>query len=429
MFNTELIETQVLGTLFLDPSLVKETIDVLNVDMFTTPNHKNIFVAIGKLNQKNVEVTVSNIAIHFENNIHKIGGIDYLREMMSSVPSVKQFDYILKKFIEFAARRKFELMINEFKERICNPLETNFEELLNEFEQKSLEIRPKQVDKKNGVSSVVEWYEEFTLKRADPKRSYGLMTGYTELDSLTLGFQRKELFVVGARTSMGKSAFANEIAHNAVKRKQKVAMFSLEMDSSAIINRFVASMAKIPLQDVKVANVTNEKDLEIQNYLSIISEVEIDDNRGVTVDYVASEMRRLKRQFGLDVVIIDYLQELQEPNEKTDHSGSALHRICQKLRIAAKECDCFVLGLSQLKQDIDTRQEKRPFISDLTGSAAIAAVADGIILLYRDEYYNPETKDEGIIEVNLAKHRNGPTGVVKLKYDKVYQTITNRYFK
>lgn len=428
MFNTEIVETQVLGTLLLDPSLVKETVAVINVEMFTSPIHKNIFVAISKLNAKNVEVSLTNIVIHFENNLHKIGGVTYLSEMMSSIPSVKQFSYTLKKFIEFAARRKFEQLMNEYKERIANPIETNFEELLNEFEKRALEIRHKSTETKSKISNVVEWYEEFSLKRADPTRAYGLMTSYTGLDNLTLGFQRSELFVLGARTSMGKSAFANELAHNAIKKKYKVAMFSLEMDKNAIINRFVSSMARIPLQEVKIGNVPTSKDEEINTAISIISEVTIDDTRGVTVDYITSEMRRLKRQEGLDLVIIDYLQEIIEPNEKTDHSGSALHRICQKLRIAAKECNCFILGLSQLKQDIDTRAEKRPFISDLTGSAAIAAVADGIILLYRDEYYNPDTKDQGILEVNLAKHRNGPTGLVKLKYDREYQTITNKYF-
>lgn len=428
MFETDIIESQVLGTLLLDPELVKETLEVTNVEMFIHPTHKNIYVMIEKLNGRQIEPTLQNIAIHFAKNIHKVGGIGYLSEMMSSVPSVKQFSYMLKKFIEFDARRKFNQLIETYKERIADPVETDFEELLNEFERKALQIRPKTLEKQSRIDGLVDWYEDLELKMADPKRAFGMMTGYTGIDGLTLGFQRADFFVLGARTSMGKSAFANELANNVSKNGYKVAMFSLEMNKGQIYNRFISSKAKIPLQDIRTGKVAPEKRDLISNAMSEISQITIDDTRGITADYIASEMRRLKRQEGLDFVVIDYLQEIVEASEKNDNTGSPLHRVCQKIRIAAKECDCFVIGLSQLKQDIDTRPNKRPFISDLSGSAAIAAVADGIILLYRDEYYDPDTKEPGVLEVNLAKQRNGPTGLVKLAFDKAYQNITNKYF-
>jgi replicative DNA helicase len=427
MFDTEFIESQLLGTLLCDPSLVKEAIGYLDADMFTTPFHKNLFVVIEKLNAKNLDFTMQNIAINFANSLHKIGGLGYITELMRAVPSANQFEFIIGKFLEFVSRRKFEMMLNEFKERIGDPLETNFDELLNEFERNALEIRPMSLEKKSRIDDLISWFEDLELKIADNNRAYGIASGYKMLDALTLGFQRADLFVVGARTSMGKSAFANELAGNTSKKGYKVAMFSLEMNKEQIYNRFIASMAKIPLQDLRTGKVPMEKMDAVSFAMGVISNISIFDTRGVTADYIASEMRRLKRQEGLDFVVIDYLQEIVEPHEKNDHSGSGLHRVCQKLRIAAKECDCFILGLSQLKQDIDTRAEKRPFISDLSGSAAIAAVADGIILLYRDEYYNPDTKEPGILEVNLAKQRNGPTGLVKLKYDKVFQTISNPY--
>lgn len=428
MFDTETIESQVLGTLLLDPTLVRDTVTVTNADMFMSSMHKNIFVMLQKLSNRNVEASLNNVAIHFSDQMHKVGGIVYLTEMMSSVASVNQFSYILSKFLEFDARRKFNHLLETYKGIVSDPIETDFEEMLNEFEQKALAIRPKSLEKESRIDGLVDWYEDLELKMADPKRAYGMMTGYTGLDALTLGFQRADFFALGARTSMGKSAFANELAGNAAKKGLRVAMFSLEMNKGQIYNRFVASMCQIPLQDLRTGRVPPEKRENIGIAMGIISGITINDQRGVTADYIASEMRRMKRQEGLDMVIIDYLQEIVEPSEKNDNTGSALHRVCQKIRIAAKECDCFVLGLSQLKQEIDNRQIKRPIISDLSGSAAIGAVADGIILLYRDEYYNPDTAEPGILEVNLAKQRNGPTGLVKLKYDKVYQTITNNYF-
>jgi replicative DNA helicase len=428
MFDTEVIESQILGTLLLDPTLVRDTLTNINVDMFMSAVHKNIFVMLEKLNAKGVEASLNNVAINFSNSIHKVGGIGYLTEMMGSVPSVNQFSYVLTKFIEFDARRKFNHLLETYKETVSDPIATDFEEMLNEFEQKALAIRPRSLEKESRIDGLVDWYEELELKMSDPNRAFGMMTGYSQLDKLTLGFQRSDFFALGARTSMGKSAFANELAANIAKKGLKVAMFSLEMNKAQIYNRFVASMAKISLQDLRIGKVQPEKRDDIGAAMNVISKITIKDTRGITADYIASEMRRLKRQEGLDFVIIDYLQEIVEGSEKNDNSGSALHRVCQKIRIAAKECDCFVLGLSQLKQDIDARQQKRPIISDLTGSAAIGAVADGIILLYRDEYYNPDTAEPGILEVNLAKQRNGPTGLVKLKYDKVYQTITNNYF-
>jgi replicative DNA helicase len=428
LINTEILETQILGTIFLDPTLVKEIKAVLTPEMFSLMRHKNLYNMICKLDEKGVDVSMTNIATYFDQHMHSIGGISYIHEMRGSVASVNQIRHTLKRFMEFDARRRWGQLLESYREMSTDPLDQEFEEIIDEFERKALEIRPKSLEKQSRVDGIVDWYEELMLKMNDRKRAFGMITGYEALDALTLGFQRSDFFALGARTSMGKSAFANELVNRVSEKGFKVAMFSLEMNKEQIYNRFTASMAKIPLQDLRIGNIPPDKLDAISSAMERIKEVHIDDKRGVSAEYITSEMRRLKRQEGLDFVIIDYLQEVIEASEKNDHTGSALQRICQKIRTAAKECDCFVLGLSQLKQEIDVRQNKRPFISDLSGSASISAVADGIILLYRDEYYNPDTADAGILEVNLAKQRNGPTGLVKLKYDKIYQKIENSYF-
>lgn len=428
MINTEVIEAQILGTMFLDTSLVRDLLLVLNADLFSQVKHKKLYNMITKLSDKGEEVTLTNVVVYFEKELEQVGGISYISDMISSVASTNQIQHTLKQFLEFDARRKWIQLLENYKTIAADPISENFEEMLNEFEQKALEIRPKSLEKESRIDGIVDWYEELTLKISDRKRAFGMITGYQGIDALTLGFQRSDFFALGARTSMGKSAFANELINRVSEKGYKVAMFSLEMNKEQIYNRFTASIAQIPLQDLRIGNIPPEKLDAIHMAMNRIKEIPIDDTRGITTEYITSEMRRMKRQEGLDFVIIDYLQEIIEGSEKNDNSGSALHRVCQKIRIAAKECDCFVLGLSQLKQEIDVRQNKRPFISDLSGSAAIAAVADGIMLLYRDEYYNPDTAEPGILEVNLAKQRNGPTGLVKLKYDKVYQTITNNYF-
>ncbi|MNV42389.1 Replicative DNA helicase [compost metagenome] len=261
------------------------------------------------------------------------------------------------------------------------------------------------------------------LKSQDPSRALGIMTGWEAMDRMTLGFQRTNLIVVGARTSIGKSAFANEIELRTTKRGYKVASFSLEMSKTQKYNRALSNLTGIPMQAIRSGNLTEGQLEMISRNMDLVRRIHIDDSRGITADYICSEMRRLKRQEGLDLVVVDYLQEVLEPAVANDNSGSGLHRVCQKLRKAAMDCDCALVGLSQVKQEVDIRQNKRPFISDLSGSAAIGAVADDIILLYRDEYYTSDTPEPGIMEVNLAKQRNGPTGLIKLQYKKDTQQI------
>lgn len=207
------------------------------------------------------------------------------------------------------------------------------------------------------------------------------------------------------------------------KRGFKVASFSLEMSKEQKYNRALSNLSGISMQAIRSGNLTPGHLDMISQHMDLVRRIHIDDSRSVTADYICSEMRRLKRQDGLDLVIVDYLQEVLEEAATNDNSGSGLHRVCQKLRKAAKDCDCVMIGLSQVKQEVDIRQNKRPFISDLSGSAAIGAVADDIILLYRDEYYNLDTPDPGVMEVNLAKQRNGPTGLVKLGFKKETQQI------
>lgn len=367
-----------------------------------------------------------SIAALFPNDLERIGGLAYLTQLARSIPSVNAMEYYMQQLIEADARIRWNQTIEEYREKVLDPSAASFEELLDEFEQKALDIRPKKTRKNTAVDDLIGWYEDLVLKTQDPSRAFGLMTDYGELDRMTLGFQRADFFVVGARTSMGKSAFANEVALRVSKSGAKVAMFSLEMIKGQLYNRMISNLTGLSMQVIRVGNLTEGHLEMVARAMDRIRLIHIDDERGVTAEYITSEMRRLKRQEGLDIVIIDYLQEIKEQAERNDNSGSGLHRVCQKLRQAAKDCDCHVLGLSQVKREVEQRANKRPMTSDLSGSAAIEAVADGIILLYRDEYYNPETTDRGIIEVNLAKQRNGPTGIIKLDYNKHTQRITSR---
>ncbi|URJ47409.3 DnaB-like helicase C-terminal domain-containing protein [Paenibacillus polymyxa] len=423
LLNTELLEVEILGSFFLDPTLVGEVAVTLEPGLFTHPWHRNLLKMIQELHRMGQELSMTRLVTVFEKHMEKVGGVSYLSELTRSAFSISTLEQNIRQLIETDARRKALDLVGEYREKFMDMSAGGFEELLDQFEQRSLDIRPKALREDTTVDDIIQWYEDLVLKTQDPARALGIMTGWSALDRLTLGFQRTNLIVIGARTSMGKSAVANEIKMRATQRGHKVADFSLEMSKAQIYNRMIANLCSIPLQAIRSGHLKPEQIERISTQMEFLRKIHIDDSRGVTAEYICSEMRRLKRQEGLDLVIVDYLQEVVEPAERNDNSGSGLHRVCQKLRKAAKDCDCALIGLSQVKQDVESRQNKRPFVSDLSGSAAISAVADDILLLYRDEYYNPDTPDPGILEINLAKQRNGPTGVVKLKYEKETQQI------
>lgn len=427
MLNTEPLEQYILGCVFLDSSLADEAVSTLRPELFRSgTRHRNLFKMIRRVREMGQEVTFVSIASTFPNDLDKIGGIGYLAELARSIPSVSNVSFYMQQLIESDARIRWNQTLEEYREKVLDPAAGSFEELLDEFEQKALDIRPKNLNRKTTTDSLIAWYENLAEKRANPALAFGMKTGWAELDRLTLGFQRQEFFVAGGATSMGKSAFANEVKKRVSERGYKIADFSLEMSKEQIYTRLVSNLTGISMQALRVGNLTDAQMSRIPDAMDKIRQMNIDDERGVSVEHITSEMRRLKRTDGLDFVIVDYLQEIDEPAERNDNGGSTLKRICQKLRKAAKECDCHVLGLSQVKDDVNKRQNKRPTISDLAGSKSISDVADGIILLYRDEYYNPDTSDKGILEVNLAKQRNGPTGTVKLHFDKDTQRISGR---
>jgi len=426
LFQTEALEASILGAIFEDQTLAPEVLATVNEDMFRQSWHRNLLRMIQWLENNGHPINYTNLTTYFEKNIDKVGGLTYLTQLIGSASKVDvtQIHDNMQLLIERDARKKLSALIQETDELINDPSAGRFGEILDTFEQKALAIRPKAKGGTKSSDRIQKWFEELLLKKQDPKRAFGILTGWEPFDRMTLGLQRTNLIVVGARTSMGKSAFANEIKGRASSAGYKVADFSLEMTMEQIYNRMAASSCGISLQAIRTGNLTDYQISLIAEKLDDFAKIPIDDTRSVNTEYITSEMRRMKRHDGLDIVIVDYLQEINETAEQNDNAGSALHRVCQKLRAAAYDCDCAVVGLSQVKQEVDIRNNKRPFISDLSGSAAIAAVADDIILLYRDEYYNPDTEDRGILEVNIAKQRNGPTGVVKLKYDKDYQRIS-----
>ena len=270
---------------------------------------------------------------------------------------------------------------------------------------------------------VEDYLRHMEMIADDPQKAYGLMTGIIDLDTITTGFHRQDFSVVGARTSMGKSAFMLQIALNLHLRGYKVAIYSLEMSKRQIYTRLMANLLGIDAEIFKLGKADRSYYAKMREYKSKLVGLYIDDSRGVTCEYISDSMRQLKRTQGLDFVVVDYLQDVKERGEANDNQGSALGRVCRKLRKAAQEHDCHVMGLSQVARAAEHANDKRPTNADLSGSTGIETSADVIALLYRDDYYNPDTDKKGILEVNFTKQRNGKVGKVELYYDRSNQRI------
>ncbi|CAH8249740.1 DnaB helicase C-terminal domain-containing protein [Paenibacillus melissococcoides] len=273
------------------------------------------------------------------------------------------------------------------------------------------------------AKDVDEWAEYMMTIVDDPSKAYGLMTGLQPLDSITTGFHRQYFSVIGARTSMGKTAFTLEIVKRLNASGYKCGIFSLEMMKRQLYNRFMSSIMQVNFEQFRTGRLARNHYETMMKKKDELKSIYVDDTRGVSADYIVDSMRRLKRTQGLDFVVVDYLQDVKERGEQNDNGGSALARVCRKLRAAAKECDCHVMGLSQVVRGVDDRQDKRPGNADLAGSTGIETSADVIAMLYRDEYYNRDTEKKSILEVNFTKQRNGKLGTVELLYDRSCQRI------
>lgn len=276
------------------------------------------------------------------------------------------------------------------------------------------------------ISDDLDQFTAHVLQIYDnPELAYGMRTGLPEIDSLTMGWQRGDFSVIGARTSMGKSAFMIENVLRLHIAGYKVGVYSLEMSKTQIFYRMMANLCQANLKMFRTGRLDKSfYDLMLQKK-SLLVGLHIDDRRGVDSEYIADSMRRRKRDFGLDFVVVDYLQDVKQKGEVNDNQGSALGRVCRKLRAAAKEFDCHVMGLSQVSRSVEERTDKRPGNSDLSGSTGIETSADVIALLYRDDYYNPDSEKKGILEVNFTKQRNGEVGRAELYYQRETQRISS----
>ncbi|MCT4612678.1 MAG: replicative DNA helicase [Clostridia bacterium] len=424
-------EQSVIGSMMIDPDAILVAVETLNEEDFYKPSHRELFKAMKELYMKNEPVDLVTIKNKIEEKgvLNEIGGINYLSEMIDIVPTsariktyvaIVEEKSVLRKLIR--AGRDISAASYEGEEGVDSILDMAEKSIFNIMENKSSEDFAEMRD------VLMEAFEQIENIYTNDQDVTGVSTGFSELDHRTSGMQPSDLVLVAARPSMGKTALAINMAQYASTRKNvPVAIFSLEMSKTQLINRMLCTEAMVDAQKVRTGNLSQDDWVKITRAMGPLSEapVYIDDTPGISIMEMRAKCRRLKMEKGLGMIVIDYLQ-LMSGSGKTESRQQEISDISRNLKALARELSVPVIALSQLSRACESRADRRPMLSDLRESGAIEQDADVVMFLYRDEYYNPDTTEfKNQAEVIIAKQRNGPTGTVHLAWLGQYTKFAN----
>ncbi|NWQ40834.1 replicative DNA helicase [Bacillus sp. EB106-08-02-XG196] len=424
-------EQAVLGAIFLEPSSLTVASEVLIPEDFYRAAHQKIFNAMLKLNDegKVVDLVTVTEELAAAKLIEDTGGVSYLSELASSVPTAANIEYYARIVEEKSLLRRLIRTATEIASDGYSR-EDEVEALLSEAEKNILAVaQRKNAGAFHNIKDVlVRTYDNIEEMHNRVGEITGISTGFAELDRMTAGFQRNDLIIVGARPSVGKTAFALNIASNvAIKTGENVAIFSLEMGAEQLVMRMLCSEGNIDAQRLRTGSLTDDDWGKLTMAMGALSNsgIFIDDTPGVRISDIRSKCRRLKQEHGLGMILIDYLQLILGSGRAGENRQQEVSEISRSLKQLARELQVPVIALSQLSRGVEQRQDKRPMMSDIRESGSIEQDADIVAFLYRDDYYDKESENKNIIEIIIAKQRNGPTGTVSLAFVKEYNKFVN----
>ena len=424
-------EQAVLGAIFLEPSSLTVTSELLIPEDFYRSSHQKIFNVMIKLNDEGKAVDLITVTeeLSATKNLEEVGGVSYLSELAGSVPTAANVEYYARIVEEKSLLRRLIRTATTIAQEGYSR-EDEVEELLREAEKTIMEVaqRKNSGSFQNIKDVLVRTYDNIEILTNRKGDVTGIPTGFAELDRMTAGFQRNDLIIVGARPSVGKTAFALNIAQNvATKTDENVAIFSLEMGSEQLVMRMLCAEGNINAQNLRTGALTDEDWRKLTMAMGSLSNagIYIDDTPGVRIGEIRSKCRRLKQEHGLGMILIDYLQLIQGDGRSGDNRQQEVSEISRSLKALARELQVPVIALSQLSRGVEQRQDKRPMMSDIRESGSIEQDADIVAFLYRDDYYDKESENKNIIEIIIAKQRNGPVGTVSLAFVKEYNKFVN----
>ncbi len=423
------VEEAVLGALMLEREAFIGIADLLSEESFYKEEHREIFKVIKDLSMRDQPVDLLIVTQELKNRglLEKVGGPLYITQLTSKVASAAH--------LEFHARIIAQKHIQRELIRSCSEIQTNayddtkdVDELINEAESAIFKISEGNIKKETQpikpiLKEAVQLIEEAS-KRKDGLS--GIPSGFSKVDRITSGWQKTDLIIIAARPAMGKTAFVLSMARNmAVEFIKPVAIFSLEMSSIQLVNRMIASESELGSDKIKKGNLEGDDWDRLNKAIRRLDEapVFIDDTPALSIFELRAKCRRLKMQQDIGIVLVDYLQLMTAGGDNRGSREQEVSMISRSLKAIAKELDIPIIALSQLNRSVESREGKRPQLSDLRESGAIEQDADMVIFIHRPEYYGITEDDEGnslrnVAEIIIAKHRNGAVGDVRLSFRK-----------
>ena len=427
-------EQSVIGGLLLENEALDKIADILKADDFYQHDHKIIFKHIGKLIEHNRPADIVTVAESLESTaeLSQVGGIAYLGALAQNTPTAANIRRYAEIVRERAIMRKLVTVGSGIAESAYSPNGRDAQQLLDEAEAKIFQIAEGGQRSGQGFQDIKELLPQvaeridYLFSRDNPSDVTGIPTGFSDLDSMTSGFQGGDLVIVAGRPSMGKTAFSINIAENValglggLQSGLPVAIFSMEMASTQLAMRMIGSVGRLDQHRMRTGRLEDEDWEKLTTALGKLNEapIFIDEGAALSSFDVRARARRLHRQCGkLGLIVVDYLQLMAAPaGRQGENRATEISEISRSLKALAKELDVPVVALSQLNRSVEQRPDKRPVMSDLRESGAIEQDADLILFIYRDEVYNPDSNDKGTAEIIIAKQRNGPIGRVKLTF-------------
>jgi replicative DNA helicase len=443
-------EQALLGSILVNNDIIDEISNIINPVSFYDPAHTKVYEVIETLNNKGMIANPITLKNYFEkdNMLNEVGGTEYLVKLTRFSGSAKQAIDYAKIIHEMYLRRELVLISDNLSSETLNTKEQSAEKIIEGTEKSLFDLAERGSFSQSFLKfnqALDQTIEMATLAMKNDKGIVGVPTGLKDLDEKLGGLHKSDLVILAGRPSMGKTALATNIAYNAAQdimsrqEKSSVAFFSLEMSSEQLSTRILSEQARIKSDDIRRGKVTEE---EINRYIETSRNIYnlplfIDETPAITIATLCNRARRIKRLFGVSLVVVDYIQLMRAGSNRSDNRVQEISEITQGLKALAKELGVPVLALSQLSRAVEQRDDKQPQLADLRESGSIEQDADVVMFVYREEYYLERKQPKlgsiehaewqskmndvnGLADIILGKQRHGPTGTIKVEFEGIY---------
>jgi len=413
-------EEAVLGAILINPEAIFEVLSFLRADDFFIVRHAWIWEAMLKIHERRDPLDYLTVVNELEQSgrLSEVGGAAYLLSLINKTPSALNVEGYGRIVERMAIRRRLIEAAGQVA-RVAHSDETDINAVIAQAEQAIFDVTERRLTSELvPVRQVLsDYFDHVSFLARHQEDVMGVPTGFIDLDRMLGGLQKSDLLIIAARPGMGKSSWLNSVLMNAARQGQRVALFSLEMSNEQLVQRFVSGETNIPSEKLRLGRLDERDWARFVAATQHLSELQIflDDTPALSTVELRTKARRLHLEFGLNLIMIDYLQLMTTPY-RTENRVQEISYISRALKQLARELNIPVIAAAQLSRAVEQRNDKRPMLSDLRESGSIEQDSDVVMFIYRDAYYNPESPDGNRAEILIAKHRNGPTGTVDLVF-------------